>query len=79
MLTKALKWGNSLAVRLPRVLSRECGIEENTSVEVVGRKGQIVITPAVHKYSLKELLSGVTKENLHNEFDTGRPVGREAI
>lgn len=79
MLTKALKWGNSLAVRLPSVLSRECGIEENTSVEIVGRNGQIVITPADRKYSLDELLSGVNKENLHNEFDTGRPVGREAM
>ena len=79
MLTKALKWGNSLAVRLPSVLSRECGIEENTSVEVVGRNGQVVITPAVRKYSLAELLSGVTKENPHDEFDTGRPVGREAL
>jgi antitoxin MazE len=79
MLTKALKWGNSLAVRLPSVLSRECGIEENTSVEVVEKNGQIVITPAVRKYSLEDLLSGVTRENLHNEFDTGRPVGREAL
>ena len=79
MLTKALKWGNSLAVRIPSVLSRECGIEENTSIEIIRKDCQIIITPAGEKCSLDELLSGVTKENLHSEFDIGKPVGKEAL
>jgi antitoxin MazE len=29
------------------------------------------------KYSLKELVDGITPENRHEETDTGPPVGRE--
>jgi antitoxin MazE len=79
MVTKALKWGNSLAVRIPKVIGQECGIEENSRVEISRRDKQIIITPLKKEYSLKELLSRVTKENIHSEFDTGRPVGKEAL
>ncbi|MBA3060366.1 MAG: AbrB/MazE/SpoVT family DNA-binding domain-containing protein [Nitrospirae bacterium] len=79
MLTKTLKWGNSLAVRIPKVIGTECGIEENSSVEISLRDKQIIIMPVKKEYSLKELLAGVTKDNIHSEFDTGRPVGKEAL
>lgn len=79
MLTKTLKWGNSLAVRIPKVIGTECGIEENSSVEITLRGKNIIITPVKKEYSLEELLAGVTKDNIHSEFDTGRPVGREAL
>lgn len=79
MLTKTLKWGNSLAVRIPKVIATECGIEENSSVEISLRGKQIIIMPVKKEYSLKELLAGVTKDNIHSEFDTGHPVGKEAL
>lgn len=79
MLTKALKWGNSLAVRIPKVIGTECGIKENSSVEISLRDKQIIIMPVKKEYSLKELLAGVTKDNIHSEFDTGKPVGKEAL
>lgn len=79
MLTKTLKWGNSLAVRIPKVIAMECGIEENSSVEISLRDKQIIIMPVKKEYSLKELLAGVTKDNIHSEFDTGQPVGKEAL
>lgn len=28
-------------------------------------------------YTLESLLAGITKDNIHEEIDTGRPVGRE--
>jgi antitoxin MazE len=79
MLTKTMKWGNSLAVRIPKVIAMECGIGENSSVEISLRDKQIIIMPVKKEYSLKELLAGVTKDNIHSEFDTGRPVGKEAL
>lgn len=79
MLTKTLKWGNSLAVRIPKVIGKECGIEENSNVEISLRDKRIIITPVKKEYSLKELLAGVTKDNIHSEFDTGRPFGRETL
>ena len=41
-------------------------------------EGKLVVAPVTDKkYSLKELLDGVTKRNIHGEIDTGPPVGKE--
>jgi len=78
MLAKAQKWGNSLAVRIPKSVARECGIEADTEVEITGDNETITIRPVKARYSLDDLLSGVTSENIHDEVDTGTPVGKEA-
>jgi antitoxin MazE len=78
MLAKAQKWGNSLAVRLPKALAEECGIEADTPIEIVREDNLIIIKPARKAgWSLDRLLAGVTEENLHAEVATGQPVGRE--
>ena len=77
MLAKAQKWGNSLAVRIPKTVARECGIEADTPVEILTRDNQITIRPLKPKSSLDTLLQGVTEENLHPEVATGAPVGKE--
>ena len=42
--------------------------------------GRIVIEPAQRKeYDLTELVKGITRENLHDEADFGKPVGKEAL
>jgi antitoxin MazE len=79
MLAKTLKWGNSLALRIPKPLARECGIEENTPVDIRIEQNALIIMPARKKYSLEELLAGVTQENIHAEVSPGRPVGRELL
>jgi antitoxin MazE len=79
MRTKVQKWGNSLAVRIPKPFAEEVGLEENSAVEVSLEEGRLVIArPAVISVSLKELLEGVTPENLHQEIDAGPAVGDEA-
>jgi len=79
MKTKALKWGNSLAVRIPSMIRKECGIKENSCVEILHKNKQIIITPFKKEYSLKDLLAGVTNDNIHSEFNTGTPEGKEAL
>ena len=78
MLAKAHQWGNSLAVRIPKVIEKECGISANTDINIVRDKGNIILMPVVKKkYSMADLLSQVTDENIHAEVKTGRPVGKE--
>jgi len=79
MLAKALKWGNSLALRIPKPLSRECGIEENTPVDIRVEQNKLIIMPVRKQYFLEELLAGVTQENTHAEVSPGRPVGKELL
>jgi antitoxin MazE len=78
MLTKVQKWGNSLALRIPKAFAVDAQLENNSLVEISIVKGKIVITPVpAPSWTLDELLAEVTKDNLHNEIDTGTALGNE--
>ena len=73
------KWGNSLALRIPKSVAEDSRIKYGSVVEVSVVRGRVVISPvATHRYTLRQLLSGVTKANRHAETDTGGAVGRES-
>ncbi len=71
------KWGNSLALRIPKSFAVETNIEQGSTVEVTLEKDRIVMKPAKEDITLESLLAGVTKENLHSETDFGAPEGKE--
>ncbi len=78
MQTKIQKWGNSLALRIPKSFAINAKLRQNETVELSIDKEKIIITLIGKKeYSLNDLLEGVSENNLHNEFDTGVPVGKE--
>jgi len=78
MKTRVQKWGNSLALRIPKSFANEVGLQKETPVEVSLTDGKLVITPiSKPKPTLKQLLAKVTQENLHREVDTGSVVGNE--
>jgi len=80
MRTKIQKWGNSLSVRIPKAVAEKVGLKEQDSLEIEVRDDKVVLLPMKERdYSLKELLKGVTKKNLHKEIDFGLPVGREML
>lgn len=73
MQTTIQKWGNSLAVRIPKAFVREAHVTCGTRVDLSVNDGKIVIDPHTEpKYNLDELLRGVTKRNLHAEVSTGK-------
>jgi antitoxin MazE len=77
--SRVQKWGNSLAVRIPKPFASEVGLREDAPVELSVSDGTLVITPVVgHAYRLAELLAGVRRSNLHHETATGQPQGDEA-
>jgi len=78
MQTKIKKWGNSLALRIPKLLALYANLKQNEWVDLSIEKNGIVITSIGEKdYSLGKLLEGVSKNNLHGEFNTGSPTGKE--
>jgi antitoxin MazE len=78
MRTRVQKWGNSLAIRIPRAFAAQAGIERDASVELTLEAGKLVVVPALPDVpTLDELLSGITPENLHDEVTTGPAVGAE--
>lgn len=79
MKTRVQKWGNSLALRIPKSFASEVGLQKETPVEVSLADGKLVITPLSQpKPTLKQLLAKITKDNLHSEIETGPAVGNEA-
>ncbi len=79
MQSRVLKWGNSLAVRIPKPLADEMKVAENTSIELTMKEGALEIKPAAVRYSLAELLSGVNSANTHDEWETEPAQGRELL
>jgi antitoxin MazE len=78
MQARIQKWGNSLALRIPKAMAVEAQLEEDALVEIALVGGQIVVTPvADHPWTLDELLAGITPHNLHHEIEFGPAVGKE--
>jgi antitoxin MazE len=79
METRVKKWGNSLALRIPRPLAEEAGLEDESPVELSLVDGKLIVAPVTRPvFRLEDLLAQVTEENLQREVDTGPAVGDEA-
>jgi len=80
MTSRVQKWGNSLAVRIPKLLAVDANLAEGADVDLQVRDGALVVARTARKrYTLDELLGNVTPENTHAAVDWGGDVGREAI
>jgi antitoxin MazE len=78
MSTRIQRWGNSLAVRIPKPVASELGLEEGSEVGLEVREGVLAVRPLERRYSLGELVSEIRESNRHEEQDWGPPKGREA-
>jgi antitoxin MazE len=78
MRTRIQKWGNSLAIRIPKPFADDVGIAEGSEVDLTVDAEEIVVSPVrARTFALEELLADVTEENLHAEVETRSPVGKE--
>lgn len=76
---KVRKWGNSLALRIPKPFAAEVKVDEGTVLDLSIRDRKLVASPVSRRrYTLRQLLARVTKDNVHAEVDWGAAVGREA-
>ena len=74
------KWGNSPAVRLTSSTMKTAALSLEQQVTIKASKGRIVIEPADQtEFNLESLVSGISKDNCHEEVDFGAPVGRESL
>jgi antitoxin MazE len=78
MTTAVQKWGNSLALRIPRTYAAETNLAEGSEVEIRLQSGSIVVRPVARKrHKLETLLHRVTPRNRHAAIDTGPAAGKE--
>lgn len=74
---KACKWGNSLAVRIPRDAAARAGIEPGDNLSVSAAPGKITITKRRKVYRIEDLIERMTPENQPELIDWGSPRGKE--
>ena len=73
--TRIATWGSSLAIRIPKPIAEQWGVQEGSAIEIVPAGDTLMLRKQV--YDLTSLLDQVTPDNLHQEMDTGAPQGRE--
>jgi antitoxin MazE len=73
------RWGNSLALRIPRAFGRELNLRPESSVDMTIDSGRLILVPIEDAAvpTLSQLLDQVSDENRHAEVDSGQPVGTE--
>lgn len=73
------KWGNSLGLRVPRDIAARVGLTEGARVDIeASDDGRIIITRSRRRFTLDELLAGMTPEREHKLEDDG-PQGEEIL
>ena len=77
MIASIQKWGNSLAIRIPKPMAESLGVVEGSEVTITSEDGKLLISPAAPTYALDDLLKRITSKNLHAETATGSPQGGE--
>ena len=78
MKARLQKWGDDLALRIPKTLAAQIRLEPDSPVEISLCGNKLVIKPAsASDLNLDDLLARVTKDNIHSEVETGPPAGRE--
>jgi len=78
MKTKLSKWGNSLALRLPKQFVESRRLSEGVDLEISEERDGFFVRALPERLTLSELLQGVHPENLHDEsFADDTPQGRE--
>ena len=78
MKAQVQKWGNSLALRIPKAFAADLGLARDSSVELSLKDGNLVVRPSsIQRYELSDLLLRVTDANLHGEQDYGDATGSE--
>lgn len=78
MVTQIQKWGNSLALRIPKSFAHEVNVHRGSKVELFLTRGKLILAPiSKPSYELKELLKKVSPQNIHHEEDYGPPMGKE--
>ena len=77
MTTRVLKWGKSLALRIPRRLAAEVKLQDGDAVDVSVEDGALVVRPATKRYTIEELVADIETSDRRRETDWGNPVGKE--
>jgi antitoxin MazE len=80
MRAQVLKWGNSLAVRIPKPVAEDAHIQVGDPLEIaVGADGVVQLHRVGKIPTLAQLVAQITPENRYAEVSVGSEIGREVV
>lgn len=80
MKAQMVKWGNSLAVRIPKAVVEKARLKEGDSLEVEApAEGHVELRRPTKLPTLAQLISQITPENRYAEISTGAEIAKEVV
>ncbi len=80
MKAQMVKWGNSLAVRIPKPAAEKARLKEGDILEIeASADGQIELRRAQKTPTLAQLVAQITPQNRYGEISSGASRGRESV
>ncbi len=77
MRSQLVKWGNSIAIRVPKAVLKQSGMQEGDTVEFGAKRGSILAKAVKAEPTLDDLVARITPGNKHEAVDWGPARGRE--
>ena len=78
MKTQLSKWGNSLALRIPKPVADAANLRDGDTLDLEAEgPGAVRVRKPTSKPSLEELVARITDENRHRETEWGEAIGNE--
>jgi antitoxin MazE len=77
--SQIVKWGNSLAVRIPKPVAEQAGVREGDAIVIAAGAGEISLRRKQRTPTLKELVAQITPENRYGEISAGPERGKESV
>jgi antitoxin MazE len=74
-----VKWGNSLAVRIPKPVAEAAGVREGDAIVIEVDDGHIEVRRKERVPSLKEMVAQITPGNRYDEIPSGPARGKESV
>ena len=72
------KWGNSFAIRIPKVIMDDAHLKTDSEIDITITNGKILMSPTLpQEITLVSLIAQISNENVHHEVDTGPAIGNE--
>jgi antitoxin MazE len=81
MRAQVSKWGNSLAIRLPKAAAESLSVKEGQAVDLTIEGDTVIIRSGRPRYSIEELVAQMRPGKEPESFDdvNAAPVGRELL
>jgi antitoxin MazE len=83
MKARIQRWGNSLALRIPKAVAEMSELKEDSEVDLSVSRRRLVVVASKRRragrnqYDLSAMIRQLTPENRHDDIEFGPPVGKE--